>query len=177
MIAMMRFNIMVLICGYLVTLVGFNVNGVDVIADCIGYAMIFAALLSLGRIEHNFAIAQTFAALAGIASVLNIAVFGRAWIYTALHLVLSFFLLWYICTGIASFASTHGNVGLSKSAAPVRKLTLVATSVYLVVDLIARMSASIAVPFAMAAVTLGLVTTIFMLVMLYRASRELTMPA
>ncbi|MBI2433267.1 MAG: hypothetical protein HYV26_10380 [Candidatus Hydrogenedentes bacterium] len=155
--------------GLVFSILDFRVNGVDVLADIIGYGLFFLAIPALLTESHAFRVFcryAVFCALLSIASFWNAEELFRA-VLTLGTQCCKMGMLWFACGGVAEIARRNARIDLSDTALRRRRHCLIAwliATTALVLGMAGVLPPELVIPFIVAA----LVTVIAALVLVYR---------
>jgi hypothetical protein len=151
-------------------------DGLDVIPDVIGYALILFALRWLEQDDVHFRTARIYTVFGtGVAFVLMLPFVPnevRPWL-GVLQTVLHTLMVWYVCTGIIQLAAIYGNALLSGLAPAVRKLYVIGSVIaFAVLPIGILFPGKFATLLGLPAVLFSLMMEFLVMLLLWKAAAE-----
>jgi hypothetical protein len=157
--------------GLLLVILDFNINGIDILPDVVGYILVAIGCAGLSSVSHRFSTASVLSCI--LAALALIAYILRGSIATGLEyvsLAVDIAMIWFLLGGVMELATARQRMDLSERASQYR-------IVYTVLMCLATLAGVVGGP----AVVMGIVVVICMLTLLililhllYRAKHELT---
>ncbi|MEZ6035665.1 MAG: hypothetical protein R3C17_21415 [Planctomycetaceae bacterium] len=159
--------------GLVLVILGFSINGFDLLADGVGYLIVAASCRGLAPLSTKFATARTLCFVLGVLWLLGFAVHGDlAILYGLVTMAVNCAMIWQLLGGIGEFAISRQRQDLADRASN-RRVAYVATMVGTSLLAFAMQGSSNAGSLAIILVVAMLVLIVMILHLIHRVRVEL----